>query len=144
MKEPESQEHFDSFFNTSGLSVNDCMSRVEELLVELRHKTSKLATEWILTHGYFNGRIDNTVRTHSLTNMCQVTVTLTCYGLPLRIDDEHLRAIEACKRYFEHCRRVSISAGHKGCDSGEMAVRMALKGEAVAALAKVSEAEAAE
>jgi len=40
------------------------------------------------------------------------------------------RAAEAAKRYFEHCRRVSLSARHAGCDSGEMNVRMALMKEA--------------
>lgn len=40
------------------------------------------------------------------------------------------RTIEACRRYFEHCERVSVSARGKGCDSAEMSVRMALHREA--------------
>ena len=40
------------------------------------------------------------------------------------------RTAEACRRYFDHCQRVSLSARHAGSDSGEMAVRMALKKEA--------------
>jgi len=43
------------------------------------------------------------------------------------------RRLEACRRYFEHCERVSLSAQHATCDSGEMQVRMALKREAIEA-----------
>ena len=38
------------------------------------------------------------------------------------------RTVEACSRYFEHCERVSVSQ-HRS-DSGQMAVRMALRNEA--------------
>jgi hypothetical protein len=40
------------------------------------------------------------------------------------------RQVEASRRYFEHCQRVSLSARHAGCESGEMDVRMSLKREA--------------
>lgn len=38
------------------------------------------------------------------------------------------RAVAACSRYFDHCERVSVSQ-HRS-DSGQMAVRMALRNEA--------------
>lgn len=42
-----------------------------------------------------------------------------------------LEAIEyACFRYFDHCRRVSLSARGVDCDSGEMNVRMSLMKDA--------------
>jgi len=37
----------------------------------------------------------------------------------VRIDDLD-RAVEASRRYFEHCERVSLSARGAVCDSGEM------------------------
>lgn len=130
MKDAESQERFDAEFKTSGLSPEECMSRVEELLIELRQEAGKLAGEWLATNGYFNGDVEGHVYHHEMTHRCEVVVTLTCYGLPLRIDEDQTRAIEACKRYFDHCERVSISSRGKGCDSVEMAVRQSLKQEA--------------
>jgi len=47
----------------------------------------------------------------------------------VRIDDLD-RAVDASRRYFEHCERVSLSARGAGCDSGEMAVRQSLKQDA--------------
>ena len=48
------------------------------------------------------------------------------------------RAFEACKRYFEHCERTTIST--RGCDSDiMMSVRMSLKKEAKEALLAVEE-----
>lgn len=44
------------------------------------------------------------------------------------------RAVEACRRYFDHCRRVSLSARGAGCDSAEMDVRMSLMNEAAASV----------
>ena len=130
MKEPESQERLDAEFNISGLSPEDCMSRVEDLLIELRQAAGMRAGEWLAQNGYFNGDIQGNVHHHGMTNCCRVEVVLTCFGLPLRIDEDQLRAIESCKRYFEHCERVSITGTGRGCDSVEMAVRQSLKREA--------------
>lgn len=48
------------------------------------------------------------------------------------------RRLYSCFRYFDHCQRTTLP--NQACDSGEMAVRMALKQEATeAALAKVEE-----
>lgn len=41
---------------------------------------------------------------------------------------------EACRRYFEHCQRVSLSARHARTDSAEMSVRMSLREDAINAL----------
>ena len=49
------------------------------------------------------------------------------------------RAVEACSRYFEHCERVSVSQSRS--DSGEMAVRMALRNEAREATQKSKEVQ---
>lgn len=141
MKEPETQDRFDAEFNTSGLSPEDCMSRVEELLIELRQEAGKRAGEWLAKNGYFNGDIQGNVDHHKITNHCRVEVVLTCYGLPLRIDEDQLRAIEACKRYFDHCERVSITGAGKGCNSIEMAVRQSLKQEARDAAFSVNKCE---
>ena len=46
------------------------------------------------------------------------------------------RRLEACRRYFEHCQRVSLSAQHAACDSGVMRVRVALMREAAEAAQK--------
>lgn len=98
MKYAESQERFDAEFKTSGLSPEECMSRVEELLIELREEAGKMAGEWLAKNGYFNGDLQGIVYHHEMTNRCRVEVVLTCYGLPLRIDEDQTRAIEACKR----------------------------------------------
>jgi hypothetical protein len=51
------------------------------------------------------------------------------------------RAVYACYRYFDHCEMVSVSAQHKGCDSGQMNVRMSLKDEAKSSIAAAMLAE---
>ncbi len=130
MKDPETQERFGIEFNTSGLSPEDSRDRAEDLLIELRQKAGALAGEWLAGNGYFNGNVQRSVNYNEMTNHCRVGVVLTCYGLPLRIDEDQMRAVEACKRYFEHCERVSISGEGKGCDSVEMSVRQSLKKEA--------------
>lgn len=49
----------------------------------------------------------------------------------LRARVRELEAIKyACFRYFDHCRRVSLSARGVDCDSGEMNVRMSLMKDA--------------
>lgn len=47
-----------------------------------------------------------------------------------RIIGDLERRLEACRRYFEHTERVSVSSQHAACDSSLMDVRMALKREA--------------
>lgn len=128
MRTPESQETFDAEFKTSGLSLEECMSRVEDLLIELRIEAGKLAGEWLSKNGYFNGGIEGNVQHYPNTNRCVVEVVLSCYGLPLAIDDDYPKAIEACRRYFDHCERVSLSG--PGCNSIEMSVRKSLKEDA--------------
>jgi hypothetical protein len=43
-------------------------------------------------------------------------------------------AVDCAAKYFEHCRRVSVSARHKSCSSAEMQIRMSLKKDAERAL----------
>lgn len=132
---------FDAEFNTSGLSPEDRKGRVEELLIELRKEAGKFAGEWLAENGYFNGNILSSAHDNDMTNHCRVEVVLTCYGLPLRVDEDQLRAVEACKRYFDHCERVSITGAGGGCDSIEMAVRQSLKKEARNAVFSVNKCE---
>ena len=44
------------------------------------------------------------------------------------------KRLEACRRYFDHCERISLSSRHAGTDSIEMDVRMSLRGDAVEAV----------
>ena len=65
-----------------------------------------------------------------------------CFRRPVdavpREEGERLqRAVEACSRYFEHCERVSVS--QQRSDSGQMAVRMALRNEARETVQKLRE-----
>lgn len=54
-----------------------------------------------------------------------------CEANQLRSRVRELEAIKyACFRYFDHCRRVSLSARGVDCDSGEMNVRMSLMKDA--------------
>ena len=66
--------------------------------------------------------------------LSQVAQLKDVISVTQRERDEQAKAIHACYRYFEHCQRVSLSARHAGCDSGEMAVRLSLKEEARAAV----------
>lgn len=64
--------------------------------------------------------------------LAEAKETIECYeamkaGFTIRATDLE-RNIEACRRYFEHTERVSIS--QLPCASKEMAVRQALKQEA--------------
>lgn len=85
MKEPESQETLDAEFDVHDLTAKECMGKVEDLLISLRKDAAALAGEWLVKHGYFNGDINNHVSAND--NTIIVSVVLTCYGLPLRVDD---------------------------------------------------------
>ena len=56
-------------------------------------------------------------------------------GMWLDRTEQLSRTVEACRRYFEHTQRVSVSSN--SCKSGQMAVRMALKAEAAEAVRKI-------
>jgi hypothetical protein len=64
----------------------------------------------------------------------QYEAVLTKLGATEADRDRLDRAVEACRRYFDHCRRVSLSARGAGCDSAEMDVRMSLMNEAAASV----------
>lgn len=130
MRDPVTQKVFEREFNTTGLSSSDAMWRCEELLIEMRKEAGALAGQWLAENGYFNGDIDSSIHPYDLTHRCVVRVILRCFGLPLRVDEDQSRAVEACRRYFDHCERVSVTAEGKDCNSIEMAVRMSLKSEA--------------
>ena len=62
---------------------------IEKSLAECRREAAIFAGEWLLKHGYFNGDITASVSLGVPTNAKFVTVSvvLTCYGPPLRVDD---------------------------------------------------------
>ena len=60
-------------------------------------------------------------------------------AVPFEEHERLQRAIEACSRYFEHSERVSVSQSRS--DSGQMAVRMALRNEAREAVKKLKEVQ---
>lgn len=80
--EPESQETFDGDFCTNKMTPQECMARVEEILVECRNEAGNLAKQWLLKHGYFNGEITSEVFHDDKAKTVKVVVTLTCFGLP--------------------------------------------------------------
>ena len=47
-----------------------------------------------------------------------------------------VKAVDAAKKYFEHCQRVSLSARGAKCDAAEMAIRISFRDDAIKALDK--------
>lgn len=86
---------------------------------------------------YIEGMIDEAIaaaREADTQEIAELREAIEMYegmkeGVTIRFFDLE-RKLEACRRYFEHAERISVSANHAASDSALMNVRMSLKQEA--------------
>ena len=79
---PETQESFDSEFSTSLMDATDIAQEIDDHMGVLRKEAGDFVRSLFMRHGYFNGRVEGTVRHQESEERIECELTVSCYGLP--------------------------------------------------------------
>ena len=77
----ESQETFDGSFSIDCMDAGMIAARIDDEMASNRAAAGDYVRSLFMKHGYFNGRIDNTVKHEEGEITCESVVT--CHGLPV-------------------------------------------------------------